>query len=80
MRVSFEIKTHKTRGVLLRVISLFHRLALDLDGLVFKETAEPNVASLHLTLECEQEATLRIKAQLLKVVEVVSVETKAGRN
>jgi hypothetical protein len=55
-------------------------LALDLDGLVFKETAEPNVASLHLTLECEQEATLRIKAQLLKVVEVVSVETKAGRN
>ena len=80
MRTSFLVRVEKTHGVLLRVISLFHRLALDVDELHFRATDDPKVVSLKITLESDQEVASRIEAHLFKIVEVVSVGVKVEKN
>jgi acetolactate synthase I/III small subunit len=74
MRGTFIVRVEKTPGVLLRVLSLFHRLVLDVEELRYSPTEEANVSCMRIILKTEATAVSRIDAHLQKIVEVISVE------
>ena len=76
MRVTFLAKVQKTNAVLMRIVSLFHRLALNVEVLTFHQAPEPTEASVTITVGAEADQSLRIEAHLLKIVEVLDVEVQ----
>lgn len=79
-RTTLIIQVSRTSGALLRVVSLFHRLALELDSLSFRPVRKANGYSLRIALLLDSSSLPRIEAHLLKIVEVQSVAVREGRN
>jgi len=77
-RTTLIIQMSRTSGALLRVVSLFHRLALELDSLSFRAVRKANGHSLRIALLLDSASVPRIEAQLLKIVEVQSVAVWQG--
>jgi acetolactate synthase I/III small subunit len=74
MRTTFLVRVENTAGVLMRVVTLFHRLALNIDRLTFGPTDESNMSFVIITLDVEREQSLRIEAHLLKILPVLRVD------
>ena len=66
----------KSPGALLRVISLFHRLTADVEGLIFRSGENAAIFSMTIVLQIDPDMAPRIEAHLLKIVAVMTVEVK----
>jgi hypothetical protein len=62
------------------VVSLFHRLALEVHWLSFRPVPKANVYTLRIVLLLDPSSLSRIEAQLLKLVEVQSVRAWQARS
>ena len=79
-RVTFVIQAENQTDVLLRVVALFHRLNVDIDGLHLVRRRGAGTMRLSVRVEAEQEHARRLEAHLYKVVQVRSVEIKPEPN
>jgi acetolactate synthase-1/3 small subunit len=61
-------------GVLNRVTSLFRRRGYNIESLTVGRTERPNVSRMTLVMEADDDAALRLEANLYKLVNVLWVE------
>jgi acetolactate synthase small subunit len=58
-----------------RVVSLFHRRAIEIEQLIAERSEESNVLRIKISVAANAEALCRIEANLFKIVDVLSVQT-----
>ena len=65
----FVVHARRTPETLARVVSLFHRRAVEIERLTMERTDDPNSLCITITLETDADQTQRIEANLYKLVE-----------
>jgi acetolactate synthase small subunit len=75
-RVEFVILAENHVDVLVRVVVLFHRLNVEIEGLYLVRRSGSLTMRLRVTVRAEREYASRMEAQLYKLVQVRSVETR----
>jgi acetolactate synthase I/III small subunit len=72
---TFVIYTRRAPEVLGRIVSLFHRRAVDIERLTAERTEEPKVLRVTIEIEADAGQSSRIEANLHKLVDVLAVES-----
>jgi acetolactate synthase small subunit len=76
----FVIEADNRGDVPARVVILFHRLNVEIDGLHLVREHDAESMRMTVTVRAEREHARRLEAQLYKVVSVRSVVTKKERS
>jgi acetolactate synthase small subunit len=74
--VTFDVSAENHADVLARIVLLFHRLAIPVHGLTMKRPKQRRRMSLTIEVEADADHAERIRAHLLKIVQVVSVRKR----
>jgi len=74
MLITFIVHTQNRPDALARVVMLFHRLALNIEILTWTRNAEADAARIRITVEAGSHQSLRIQANLNKLIDVLRVE------
>jgi acetolactate synthase small subunit len=72
---TFVVDARKTPEMLARVVLLFHRLAVEIDGLTFQRRKDDGGFCITIQITGHSDKSRRIEANLYKIVDVLSVET-----
>lgn len=72
---TFVIYARRTPEVLGRVVSLFHRRAIEIERLTARRAEDANVLRVTISVEAEADQCSRIAANLYKLVDVLFVST-----
>jgi acetolactate synthase-1/3 small subunit len=71
---TFVVHARRTPHVLGRVVSLFHRRAIEIELLTAEPARDPNVLCMTIEVQVDSEQTRRIEANLYKLIDVLLVE------
>ena len=71
---TFVVHARRTPEVLGRVVSLFHRRAIECERLTAERAKDANVLRLTIEVQADSEQTPRIAANLHKLIDVLLVE------
>src|SRR5438270_13635928 len=74
MMNTFVVYVENKPGVLTRVASLFRRRAFNIDSLTVGRTEKPEVSRMTITADADRDQSLRIVANLYKLVNLLLVE------
>jgi acetolactate synthase-1/3 small subunit len=69
------VHTQNRPEALARVVMLFHRRALNIESLTWTRITRADTASMTITVEADSHQSLRIEANLNKLVDVLRVES-----
>ena len=72
---TFVVHARRTPELLGRVVLLFHRLAVEIDGLKLERTGGGGTFRITIEIDGYVEKSCRIEASLYKLVDVLSVKT-----
>ena len=72
---TFVVHARRTPELLGRVVSLFHRRAIEIERVTAEPAEASNVLRIAVCVEADQAVSRRIEANLYKIVDVLSVET-----
>lgn len=75
MAHTFTVYTENKPDVLARVVLLFHRRAVRICSLQMAPAEDPEVLKIVISVEAGEEQSLRLKGDLYKLVNVLSVES-----
>jgi acetolactate synthase small subunit len=78
--VTFDVSAENHADVLPRIVLLFHRLAIPICGLNMKRPKNGRRMSVTIELEADTDHAERIRAHLLKIVQIVSVKERPSAN
>jgi acetolactate synthase-1/3 small subunit len=71
---TFVVHARRTPDVLGRVVSLFHRRAIEIERLTAEPAKDANVLRVTIEIQADPEQTRRIEANLYKLIDVLLVE------
>jgi acetolactate synthase I/III small subunit len=74
MLITLVVRVENKPGVLNRVASLFRRRGFNIESLTVGHTEKPGVSRMTIVLDTDESGSLRIEANLYKLVNVLSVE------
>lgn len=69
----------RTPETLTRIVSRFHRRAIEIERLTAERADAPNILRITVTLEVDADQAQRIEANLYKLVDVILVERSEPR-
>jgi acetolactate synthase I/III small subunit len=75
---TFVVHARRTPEVLLRLVSLFHRCAIEIERPTAKRFSASNTLRVTLEVETDPERTQLIEANLYKLIDVVFVESSGS--
>src|ERR1700731_2556472 len=76
---TFVVYVENKPGVLTRVASLFRRRAFNIDSLTVGRTEKPEVSRMTIVVDADRDQTLRVEANLYKLVNVLVLEKNTGK-
>lgn len=76
---TFVVHARRTPELLGRVVLLFHRLAVEIDGLTLERTDGDRGFRITIEIADHIDKSWRIGANLSKLIDVLSVETISDR-
>jgi acetolactate synthase-1/3 small subunit len=71
---TFVVYARRTPDVLLRVVSLFHRRAIEIEWLTVEPAKDPNILFMTIKVQVDSEQSQRIEANLYNLIDVLQVE------
>jgi acetolactate synthase I/III small subunit len=77
--VTFVIYVRRTQEVLGRVVSLFHRRAIEIERLTAGRSGRSEVLQIEVTVDCDHDGAQLIEANLYRIVDVLLVEQNHNR-
>jgi acetolactate synthase I/III small subunit len=75
---TFLLHARRTPEVLGRVVSLFHRRAIEIERLTAEPANYANILRVTIGLQVDSEQTQRIEANLYKLIDVLLLENADG--
>jgi acetolactate synthase I/III small subunit len=76
---TFVVHVENKPGVLTRVASLFRRRAFNIDSLTVGRTEKPEVSRMTIVVDADHDQSMRVEANLYKLVNVLLVENITGK-
>lgn len=73
---TFVVHARRTPETLLRVLSLFHRRALEVERIVAERSPDREILSITITFVGDENQAQRMEANLWKVEDVIHVEAQ----
>jgi len=73
MKHTFKIITENKPGVLYRLVNVFYKRKINISAVHADETKNKNVSIVKITVEINPDMVEKIKKQIEKIIEVVSV-------
>ena len=74
MKKTFVIKVENQPGVLYRLVNVFYKRRINIQAVNAFETEDKAISQVSITAEVLKEMTEKIKKQIYKIIEVISVK------
>lgn len=71
---TFVVHARRSPGTLARLLSLFHRRALEIERLTADRAQDPSIWRITVAFEADADLALRMEANLYKLEDVLLVE------
>ncbi len=74
MKKQFIIKVENQLGVLYRLVNVFYRRKINILAINAFETKNNKISQVTITVSMAEEMVIKIKKQIEKIIEVISVQ------